>query len=185
MADGSLDIINIARRYYAGFYLYVSQKELLHTFSPSSIGLQELMLTRIIYASQSTRLMNREDVDQILESARRHNVVDSVTGMLCYGNEKFLQCLEGENEQVDKIYNRILADNRHKEILLIDKQSLDRRTFGDWSMGFIDMNDSWTKIIVRQIVHEEEFVPERLDQATAFQLIKNLKYAMSDQLNIG
>lgn len=82
------------------------------------------MLIRLIYASLVSGRINTEDIEQILAASRRNNLVDGVTGMLCHGNSRFLQCLEGDEAKVDKIYSRIAMTPGIKILSLLSVPSL-------------------------------------------------------------
>lgn len=140
------------------------------------------MFIQLLYTSTATQPLGEQDVNQILDSARHRNLNEGVTGMLCHGNSRFLQCLEGEQNAVDGIYNRILKDTRHDHIKLIYNTTLDRRFFGDWSMGFVDIDDLWTKVALRQILQTDQFLPEEMGPETALRLIKSLKTELTNQI---
>ena len=72
----------------------------------------------------------------ILESARRHNARQGITGMLLYRNGHFLQVLEGPSAAVQETYGRILQDERHRYVCKLDELRVERRAFGQWTMGF-------------------------------------------------
>ncbi len=54
--------------------------------------------------------------------------------MLCYGNGAFLQALEGQRSEVNRLYNRITQDARHRECEVLVSGSIEMRRFADWSM---------------------------------------------------
>lgn len=143
------------------------------------------MLTRLIYSSHGLQSLERGDIDQILDAARRHNLEDGVTGMLCHGNNRFLQYLEGEEVHVARIYGRIEQDPRHGDLKIIDQRALERRFFGDWSMGFVDIADLWTRFALREVTRQDQFLPEDMDSATALRLMNSLKAGLADQVIVG
>ena len=72
----------------------------------------------------------------ILESARRHNARQGITGMLLYRNGHFLQVLEGDAAPVHETFSRILLDERHRYVCKLDELRVEHRCFGQWTMGF-------------------------------------------------
>lgn len=96
-----------------------------------------MYLVRLIYASSVTEAFKPGDIENILESARLRNVQDNVTGMLCFNQNYFLQCLEGSRTSVNGVYHRILNDPRHTKPVLLDYQEILTREFTDWAMGYI------------------------------------------------
>ena len=96
-----------------------------------------MFLVRLVYVSQVTDSVTEDDVQQILGSARKNNAELEVTGLLCFNRKYFLQCLEGSREKVNNIYHKICNDKRHNHLVLLDYQAIDRREFGDWTMGYV------------------------------------------------
>ena len=56
--------------------------------------------------------------------------------MLLYAGEHFFQVLEGEEKEVDEIYNYIVNDERNTGNIIIQKEKILERTFLNRSMGF-------------------------------------------------
>ena len=76
----------------------------------------EIKLKHVIYISRPTHF-DHLVLDDILTKSRSNNPVIEVTGNLIYHADLFLQLLEGPNLAVDKLYETILADNRHADIV--------------------------------------------------------------------
>jgi hypothetical protein len=85
--------------------------------------------------------MTGEDITDILTTARKFNASQEITGMLLYRTGYFIQALEGEADRVKALYEKIANDPRHKNVLLIYNNPIQKRAFGDWSMGFKNLAD--------------------------------------------
>ena len=96
-----------------------------------------MFLVQLIYASRGTEGLTDNDIEQITEAARRNNQALFVSGLLCYGNGSFLQCLEGSRSSVNRIYHKILRDDRHDSVVLLDYREITARQFPAWTMGYI------------------------------------------------
>lgn len=96
-----------------------------------------MFLTRMIYASAATEQFKPEVIDNILKTARKNNPKLHITGMLCFSNKYFLQCIESSRSNVNKLYHQILNDSRHSNIVLLDYKYISEREFGDWSMSYV------------------------------------------------
>lgn len=90
----------------------------------------------LIYISTSTRFFEECDLAEMLEQSRQQNARAGITGVLLYNKGTFFQVLEGEEEQVDKTFEKIKADPRHHNIIKMKKGHITERNFSDWSMGF-------------------------------------------------
>lgn len=94
-------------------------------------------LVELIYVSRSVRFLNEADLESLLESARKTNKQQNVTGILLYKDTSFIQYLEGSATAIDLIMERINRDPLHYNIrVLIDKTPLEARRFEHWWMGF-------------------------------------------------
>lgn len=93
-------------------------------------------LIQCVYSSIASFSFSESELPTLLTAAQEANAKRGVTGMLTYVNGIFLQVLEGEEETVDLLVAKISADPRHKRILVLVREPIDRRSFGDWSMGF-------------------------------------------------
>jgi len=79
-------------------------------------------LIRLVYASRSTFSPGEAhqgldpSVARILAKSRKNNAERGIVGGLFFGDGCFLQCLEGPDEAVDRLYERIRADSRHRDV---------------------------------------------------------------------
>lgn len=93
------------------------------------------MLIQLTYASRTSRNITPEDLKEILVASKRNNARVGVTGTLCLANGIFLQQLEGDRTEVNRLYHRILADTRHREPAVLDFCEISSRRFSTWAMG--------------------------------------------------
>lgn len=56
--------------------------------------------------------------------------------MLLYKDGEFMQILEGEEQTVKDLYAKVWEDPRHRMVNLIIERPVEKRSFGEWSMGF-------------------------------------------------
>jgi len=75
-----------------------------------------MYLVRLIYASQVTDRVTQEDIQQIVEAAKRNNSRAELTGLLCFNRKYFLQVLEGSRTKVNAAYQHIKKDPRHNNL---------------------------------------------------------------------
>lgn len=93
-------------------------------------------MKNIVYLSTSIKLLNDKQLIEILEIARKNNSERGVTGVLLYSEGTFIQVLEGSDEEVDNTFSKILGDTRHKNLIILIEDDIDKKSFADWSMGF-------------------------------------------------
>ncbi|RZK61154.1 MAG: BLUF domain-containing protein [Hymenobacter sp.] len=83
----------------------------------------------IIYLSLAVKPFTSEQLEKLLAVARRRNTELAITGILFYGNERFLQVLEGEEEAVRAVYASIKRDPRHQNIITYANKPITQRAF--------------------------------------------------------
>lgn len=110
------------------------------TFAATSLTTTVSVLTHLIYASSATSALEPNELSEILRVSRRNNERDGVTGMLLYTDGSFFQVLEGAPDVVDRVFARIDSDPRHRAVITIIHERIQRRAFGAWSMGFAELD---------------------------------------------
>jgi len=98
------------------------------------------MLHQIVYISTATKLFDEEELKNLLVEARRKNHQLSVTGLLLYKDQSFIQLIEGPRKNVVALYEVIKCDLRHMKVRILLAQDKLERTFNSWSMGFFNLN---------------------------------------------
>jgi hypothetical protein len=65
-----------------------------------------------------------------------NNPKRGLTGLLIFGNNIFLQTIEGKKTIVEELIEKISKDKRHTKFQILSKQSIDNRQYSNWAMGF-------------------------------------------------
>lgn len=113
-------------------------------------------LIQMIYISRSTfaptELNNgiEPNVARILMKSRTNNKKNGLVGVLYFGDGCFFQCLEGAAEAVDKLYEKLLRDDRHKELKILSRKPIDSLSFSNWSMKHVPLEDEMTNLLKSQ-----------------------------------
>jgi hypothetical protein len=97
------------------------------------------MLVRLMYASRAVPAVDQEELVAILKKSKANNPKAGVTGVLCFSEGIFMQVLEGGRTAVNQLYNRIAADARHSDVVLLHYEEIAERRFAGWSMGQVNM----------------------------------------------
>lgn len=133
-----------------------------------------MFLVRLIYASKISSDFGPEDIENILQSARTYNVKTNVTGMLCFSNDYFLQCLEGSRTAVNNTYQQILNDKRHHNVIMLNYTQLPEREFEKWSMGYVPQS-KLTESLNLKFSGSIDFNPFKMSGESAHLLMLTLK----------
>lgn len=92
----------------------------------------------LVYRSVADESFTIPQIYGMLSKAKDYNAEHGITGCLLYHNNQFLQLLEGEQDVVQSLFQKISADDRHQDIILIESSNSKERLFYDWSMAFHD-----------------------------------------------
>lgn len=95
-----------------------------------------MSLSCLVYTSVSKQKMSSRELEEMLMRTRVKNKALGITGILLYLDPFFIQVLEGEDNIVNKLFNRIKKDPRHYKATPIYKKSIDKHYFENWTMGF-------------------------------------------------
>ena len=95
----------------------------------------------LAYESIATEQMKFRDMELLLAHARTKNNRSGITGCLVYYEGGFLQLLEGERAAVEKVYEKIKLDNRHKDLHLFSDDTITERTFPNWGMAYYPVSE--------------------------------------------
>jgi hypothetical protein len=139
------------------------------------------MLQRIKYVSQFSSDLSEAEVNRIAEQAARRNAERDVTGVLMTAGGIFFQILEGPPEAVTEIYDRILADERHTDVLLLSSEvGLSGRLFPDWSMAKADLDrDASLRLEPLRVMLRSVFEQRRLMESMVEVLGRAVWYEMA------
>lgn len=107
------------------------------------------MLVRLLYVSRAAHPEDEAATQSILDSARQHNSVNGITGILCYGGGIYLQAIEGGRKAVNDLYGHILRDKRHQDVVLLHYSEITERRFGGWTMGQVNLTKLNTSIVLK------------------------------------
>jgi hypothetical protein len=107
------------------------------------------MLVRLLYASRAVDDVSQEELMTILSQSRAHNPASGITGALCSSGRLFLQLLEGGRMQVNALYNQIVADPRHKDVVILSYEEISERRFADWSMGLVNLEGVNASVLLK------------------------------------
>jgi hypothetical protein len=131
------------------------------------------MLVRLLYVSRALEGETALDVQSIMDTARDHNVNNGITGILCYGGGIYLQALEGGRRQVNELYNHIVKDKRHRDVVLLHYEEISERRFGSWTMGQVNLAKLNTSVILKYS-EKPELDPYSVSGAMSIALLEEL-----------
>lgn len=96
-----------------------------------------MRLKTLTYTSRASLDLSSADLADIHQAARHLNALDGITGLLVFDGTRFLQIIEGSEEAIDSLVQRLRRDPRHSALEIRDERLVERRSFPDWSMELL------------------------------------------------
>jgi hypothetical protein len=100
----------------------------------------------LLYTSVAVTALNESELEALLGVSRRNNERDGLTGCLLHlyheadGSAYFVQVLEGERDAVERTYDRIVADELHSDVRLLNTGPIGSRRYAGWHMRLAEMS---------------------------------------------
>lgn len=95
-------------------------------------------MKRIIYISTVNRQLSAAEIDGIGQVSVRNNRKVGITGVLISVHDYFFQVLEGEEDAISTVVERIRRDPRHRDMRILKAENdIAERMFPKWSMRTI------------------------------------------------
>ena len=100
-------------------------------------------MKRLTYISNFSKSLTKKEIENIATISQTNNSREGITGVLLSCNGIFFQILEGDEENIDRLYEKILKDDRHNQILCLKSEfNVTERRFPDWSMEVIALDEN-------------------------------------------
>ncbi len=103
-------------------------------------GRMTVRLKSLTYTSRARLDLTAADIHDIHHTARHFNVLDGITGILAFDGTRFLQVVEGSEDALAHLLERLRRDARHIAIEVRDERFIDARSFPDWAMELVQVS---------------------------------------------
>jgi hypothetical protein len=134
-------------------------------------------LSRLVYYSRNRMTGDPQEIDfgisQILAKSRQNNAKVAVTGALMFNAGCFAQVLEGPQDAVEAVFERIQRDERHGDVSLLAFDPIEARAFEAWSMGFVGASVT-DAARYGSLAQESGFDPARMTGEALFETLHRL-----------
>ncbi len=95
---------------------------------------------QLLYTSTAQQALSQSELDAILESAQRNNAKVDVTGFLIFDGTSFIQLLEGDEQNVQTVYQKIMGDPRHSQVEPLLQDIKPTRSLSNWAMAYTQLD---------------------------------------------
>lgn len=93
-------------------------------------------LYTICYTSRAASAMDEEQLGKLFSKVASTNTAHGITGILIYSFESFFQVMEGEEEVLLELYEKIRKDSRHKDVFEVFNKTALTSVFTDYNSSF-------------------------------------------------
>lgn len=131
-------------------------------------------LHRLIYCSKAAVNFKMMQIKEILNKASSNNRPFNISGVLLFNQNFFFQVIEGPQEYVEVLFDKIKEDNRHYDVKVIASSVLEKRQFDQWDMGFVIERPAAISEL-KDFIDNGEFNPYKLNFDRCFSLMGALK----------
>jgi hypothetical protein len=103
----------------------------------------EHIILRLTYISRYNTNNPNGEVTRILAQAQENNARDGITGALVFNHNYFLQSIEGARPVINELLRKLIKDDRHFALQVIECCEVDQRRWNKWTMKYLipsDMN---------------------------------------------
>jgi hypothetical protein len=96
-------------------------------------------LAQLIYISKASN-PDTLDLGDLIRHSQCNNGQRNITGALFYAGGNFLQLLEGDDEEISAVFDKIAADPRHSGVQRLLLKRVAKRMFPIWKMELVDLD---------------------------------------------
>ena len=97
----------------------------------------EHIMVRLTYISRYNSYNLKGEVSSILAQAQQNNSQNGITGALIFNHNYFLQSIEGSRPVINDLLRKLVKDERHFSLQVIECSEIEQRRWDKWSMKYL------------------------------------------------
>lgn len=101
----------------------------------------EHIILRLTYISRYNNHNENGEVTRILAQAQQNNERNGITGALIFNHNYFLQSIEGARPMINELLRKLVKDDRHFSLQIIECCEIEQRRWNKWSMKYLIPSD--------------------------------------------
>jgi len=129
----------------------------------------------ITYVSTAKKELSSTEIDDLLTTSKKNNNKKSITGVLLYKDGNFLQLIEGKKTEILTLFETIIKDERHTNIIKIFGKEKDSKPFDGYHVDFVTNK----KLQYSDTLSEYLFPLETLDEKSKNVVMSILRIFLS------
>lgn len=97
----------------------------------------EHIIIRLTYISRYNNHNPNDEVKRILAEAQQNNAANGITGALVFNHNYFLQTIEGARPTINTLLRKLIKDDRHFSLQIVECREVNSRRWTKWSMKYL------------------------------------------------
>ena len=93
------------------------------------------MIYSLCYISTKRRDLLKSEINAIIETSKKRNAINGISGILIEYKNHFIQHIEGDAILIYELFEKIKLDSRHENVNLLKYSPLENRLFDNWNMA--------------------------------------------------
>lgn len=133
-------------------------------------------MIRLIFSGSLAATPVAHQLSAFLEDSRERYRRHGISGLMVLMERDFLQVMEGRTTAVDRHFDRLSAQSRRFNLLLLARQKIDRPLFSDWRLGRIQLPLPSTDGVPQQspiLLDIQHLAPRNDDERHTLQVIND------------
>ena len=133
----------------------------------------EHIILRLTYISRYNTDNPKGEVTRILTQAQKNNERNGITGALVFNHNYFLQSIEGARPVINELLRKLVKDDRHHALQIIECREVELRHWSKWSMKYLIPSDE-NKGLALKFSTGTQFNPYLMNTNQIMMLIETL-----------
>ena len=133
----------------------------------------EHIIVRLTYISRYNDDNPNGEVTRILAQAQENNERNGITGALVFNHNYFLQSIEGARPVINELLRKLVEDDRHYALQIIECREVEQRHWNKWSMKYLIPSDE-NKGLALKFSTGSQFNPYLMNTNQIIMLIETL-----------
>lgn len=133
----------------------------------------EHIIVRLTYISRYNDDNPNGEVTRILAQAQENNERNGITGALVFNHNYFLQSIEGARPVINELLRKLVEDDRHHALQIIECREVEQRHWNKWSMKYLIPSDE-NKGLALKFSTGSQFNPYLMNTNQIIMLIETL-----------
>ena len=109
----------------------------MNMHNPDSAAVMQL-----IYISDLSEGASDDDIFNMIRKAQKYNIQQEISGFLISDSKHLVQLIEGSEDHVNTLFNKIKMDTRHYNVEVKFQDMTDTRTMPFFGMGLCLVNSN-------------------------------------------